>query len=64
MARARKSTETFPLPESYLEGREEIPEGFQEAFDHAKRHGNKDKASLLYADAHHQEFASGAKEKE
>jgi hypothetical protein len=44
--------EEFELPPSY----ENVSVGFRRAFEHAKRHGNEDKASLLYAEAWAHDF--------
>lgn len=61
MARPRKKAEQFEIPASYLEEREsDLPDGFQEAFNHARSMNNPDKAALLYADAHYDEWDSNA----
>lgn len=63
MGRPRKAPgESFPIPEWYLEEHPELPDGFQFAFDHARRHNNPDKAALLYAEARHQDYTDAAKE--
>ena len=42
----------FELPPGY----EDQSVGFKRAFEHAKRHGNGDKAALLYAEAWAHDF--------
>lgn len=42
----------FPLPAGY----EKESVGFARAYEHAKRHGNEDKASLLYAESWQHDF--------
>ncbi len=42
-----QAQEEFPLPAGY----EKESVGFARAYAHAKRHGNPDKAALLYAQA-------------
>jgi hypothetical protein len=44
--------EEFELPPGY----ESRGVGFRRAFEHAKRHGNGDKAALLYAEAWAHDF--------
>jgi hypothetical protein len=46
------SNDEFPLPRGY----EQKSVGFARAFEHAKQHGNSDKAALQYADAWAHEF--------
>lgn len=44
----------FPVPEEY----QDRPPNWQNAFQHAKSHGNPDKSAVLYAEAnaeHHDE---------
>ena len=45
-------SEEFELPP----GHEHQSVGFKRAFEHAKRHGNPDKSSLLYAEAWAHDF--------
>ncbi|HXK40271.1 MAG TPA: hypothetical protein VJ837_05550 [Candidatus Paceibacterota bacterium] len=49
---AHEQAEEFPLPAGY----EQESAGFARAYAHAKRHGNEDKASLLYADSWKHDF--------
>ena len=42
----------YPLPAGY----ENQSVGFARAYAHAKRHGNEDKASLLYAESWQHDF--------
>jgi hypothetical protein len=55
---ASKQTKTqvveseYPLPAGY----ENQSVGFARAYEHAKRHGNPDKASLLYAESWQHDF--------
>lgn len=61
MARPRKKqAEHFDIPEEYLAENENIPQGFQEAFNHAKSMNNPDKAAILYAENHAEEWIPGA----
>ncbi|HEY7417327.1 MAG TPA: hypothetical protein VH593_19240 [Ktedonobacteraceae bacterium] len=49
---------SFSIPDYYLdEWGDDLPDGFQEAFNHAKSHKNPDKAALLYAEAHYEDHA-------
>jgi hypothetical protein len=49
---AATQSEEWKLPPGY----ENASVGFRRAFEHAKRHGNEDKASLLYAEAWAHDF--------
>lgn len=52
VTKGREQEQEFPLPAGY----EQRSPGFARAFEHAKRHGNGDKAALLYADARAHEY--------
>ena len=50
--RPRPQSEEWELPLGY----KNASAGFRRAFEHAKRHGNPDKVSLLYAEAWAHDF--------
>jgi hypothetical protein len=51
-SKAQEQEKQFPLPRGY----EDRSVGFARAFEHAKKNGNNDKASLVYAEAWAHDF--------
>lgn len=63
MPRARGKAPRLPAElQDHIEdagGEEMLGEGWMKAYRHALNHGNVHKGCVLYADAHHEDFAVG-----